>query len=315
MITILISRLNSRNRGRASASAIAVALILLLALGACGSGTDGAGSETVQVVATNSIWGEVVSEIVGDQGEVEVLIPRGVDTHDYQVTPRQLAGASRADLVVANGLGLEGGLADALDAAREDGANVFEVAPELDPLPFADGDGLDPLVWFDPERLARAADLIAQRLAEIAPDGDWEARAMAYAEELEETDAAIEELLESIPAGNRKLVTNHQALGYLAARYDLDVVGVVVPGGSTLDEPSSADLAALVSVIDEEGISTIFAETTQPTRLAEAVAKEVGRDVAVVELYTESLGDEGSPASTLTALLIEDATRIALGLR
>ncbi|MFZ0013491.1 MAG: metal ABC transporter substrate-binding protein, partial [Acidimicrobiia bacterium] len=243
------------------------------------------------------------------------LIPRGVDTHDYQPTPRQLATASQADLVVANGLGLEGGLADALHAAREDGANVFEVAPELDPLPLAGGESLDPHVWFDPERMALAADLIAQRLSEIAPAGEWESRAEAYARELEETDATMEELLATIPAANRKLVTNHQALGYLAARYDLEVVGVVVPGGSTLDEPSSADLTALVAIIEGAEISTIFAETTQPKRLAETVAREVGRDVAVVELYTESLGEEGSAAQTLTALLIEDATRIADGLR
>jgi zinc/manganese transport system substrate-binding protein len=128
---------------------------------------------------------------------------------------------------------------------------------------------------------------------------------------LSEADTEIVEILAAVGDDDRELVTNHDAFGYFADRYDFDVVGVVIPGGSTLADPSSAELAALVEVITETGARAIFAETTQPTRLAEAVAAEVGGDVQVVELYTGSLGEPDSDAGTLIEMLVTNAQRIA----
>lgn len=316
MITILIS-------GRFSRMVI-VAVLTAVNLAACGPSTD-TGSEKIRVVATTSIWGDVVSEIVGDDGSVEVLIPRGSDAHDYVPSSGQVAALAGADLVVANGLDLEEGLQDVLDAARSDGVLVLEVASELDPLPFPEheeegehdeegehhhGD-LDPHVWFDADRVALAAEAISESLAEIEPSVDWEARADSYGAELETLSRDIEQLVATIPTEDRKLVTNHEALGYFAARYGMEVVGVVIPGGSTLGEPSSAELAALVRAIEEQGVKAIFAETTNPSAVAEAVAGESAVEIAVVELYTGSLGEPGSGAETLIDMLRTDATLIA----
>jgi zinc/manganese transport system substrate-binding protein len=118
-------------------------------------------------------------------------------------------------------------------------------------------------------------------------------------------------MLADIPASRRKLVTNHDSLGYFADRYGFEIIGAVVPGGSTLGDPSSAELAGLVEKISSAGVPAIFAETTEPTALAEAVAREVGDDVVVVELYTGSLGEQGSGADTLIGMLLTDAGRIA----
>ncbi len=109
-------------------------------------------------------------------------------------------------------------------------------------------------------------------------------------------------------------MTNHDALGYFAARYDFVVVDTVVPGGATLGEPSSDELARLVQNIRSEAVKAIFAETTEPTALAEAIAAEVGSDVAVVELFTGSLGGTGSGAESLIELLESNAERIAAAL-
>jgi zinc/manganese transport system substrate-binding protein len=219
-----------------------------------------------------------------------------------------VADLLEADLVVANGLGLEAGMEDLLGTARADGANIYEVAPDLDPIEFATHEGdLDPHVWFDPERMALAAHLIADWLAGIDDSVDWEARAVDYEAELLEADEGTAATFEAIAPEDRKLVTNHESLGYLANRYGFEVIAVVIPGGSSLGEPSSAELAALVAEIEDEGVDVIFAETTQPTRLAEAVAAEVGDDVDVVEIYTESLGDPGSGADTLIGMLTTDA--------
>lgn len=299
----------------------------LIALASCSSsgsgqsegvGTGGPGGGPL-VVATTTILGDVVEHVVGGDGVVEVLVPTGVDPHDYQASSRQVAMLQDADLVVANGLGLEEGLEDVLETAAADGANVIELAPRLDPIPFAaehdSGDAsTDPHVWMDPVRMADAALLVAVELGAIDESADWSGRAATYADELAAAHREIEATLGAIPPERRKLVTNHDSLGYFADRYGFDVVGVVIPGGTTLAEPSSAELARLVADIERSGAPAIFAETTDSSVLAEAVAAEISRPVAVVELYTGSLGEPGSGAETLIGMLKLDAARIAAAL-
>lgn len=311
MITILIVGRNLR--------VVASALIVGMLLVGCGAG--GANdTHGVSVIATTSIWGDVAREIVGANGTVGVLVPVGSDPHDYRPSAGQVAVMNGADLVIANGLGLESGLQDVLEAATADGVNVYEVAPDVDPLPFhgtidtggeeqEPGD-LDPHVWFDPQRVALAARAIADQLAEIEPNVDWASRAEAYVSELETLDGEIEELVVRVPGDRRKLITNHDSLGYFATRYGFEIVGVVIPGGSTLAAPSSSELAALVGEIERTGTPAIFAETTTPSILAEAVAAEIGEEVLVVELLTGSLGEAGSEAETLVGMLSTDAQLI-----
>ncbi|HEY6635360.1 MAG TPA: metal ABC transporter substrate-binding protein, partial [Acidimicrobiia bacterium] len=206
----------------------------------------------------------------------------------------------------------EAGFADVLETAAADGANVLEIAPAVDPIPFPGHEtDLDPHVWFDPGRVVLAATLIADRLAEADDSVDWEARADAYAQTVAATWNEMEGILATVPTDSRKLVTNHESLGYFADTFGFEVVGVVISGGSTLDEPSSAELADLVATIESLGVTAIFAETSDSTALAEAVAEEVGEEVAVVELYTESLGEPGSDAETLIGMLLTNSRRIA----
>ncbi len=106
------------------------------------------------------------------------------------------------------------------------------------------------------------------------------------------------------------LVTNHHSLGYFAQSYGFEVIGVVIPGGSTLAEPSSAELSALVEKVQQSGVRAIFGETTESETIADALASEVGTSVEVVELYTGSLGEPGSGADTLSGMLLTNATRI-----
>jgi zinc/manganese transport system substrate-binding protein len=304
-----------RRSRRIGALTIAAALVLA----SCAEATGTLDQEVPSVVVTTTIWGDVVGSITGDDATVTVLIPVGVDPHEYSASSSQVASIQQADLVVANGLGLEDRLVDVLAAAHEDGANVLTIADQVDPIPFGDpesqvGADLDPHVWFDPIRVAAAAVLIADSLAAVDPSVDWHARAAAYGAELLRADETIRAELTGVAAGSRKLVTNHDSLGYLASRYGYEVIGTVIPGGATLSSPSSADLADLVSVIEAEDVRAIFGESTEPTLLAETIAGEVGHAVAVVELFTGSLGDDGSGADTLIGLLTTDAQRIAIAL-
>jgi zinc/manganese transport system substrate-binding protein len=321
MITILISNARSRMTGK---RLLAPLLAVTLLLAACGS-DGGADEDRPLVVATTSIWGDVVSQIVGDDADVEVLIPRGADSHDYEPTSREVALLQEADLVVANGLGLEEALIDVLESAAADGANILEVAPLVDPIPFADHDheeeahedeardhgDLDPHVWFDLARVDVAVGHIADRLGAVADSVDWDARAAEYSAELLGADEEASTILDVVTPEDRRMVTNHEALGYFADRFDFEIIGVVIPGGSTLADPSSSELAALVEEIQHEGVDTIFAETTAPTRLAEAVAAEAGGEVSIVELFTESLGEPGSEAGTLIDLVLTNSRLVA----
>ena len=284
-------------------------VLLTLTLAACAGGPDEA-EEGLAVVATTSIVGDIAAGVLGDEGKVEVLIPIGVDAHDFSPSSQQASLLATADLVLANGLGLEAGLEDVLASVADDGVQVLELAPLVEPIEFRDGGALDPHFWMDPVRVGDAALAVADALDSHHPGG-WQERAASYAAGMEATDVEIEGVLAVVPQDHREMVTNHEAFGYFAARYGFETIGVVIPGGSTLTEPSSAELADLVEVMEQSGTSAIFAETTQPTALAEAVAAELGDDVEVVELFTESLGGPGSGAETLPEMLLTNARRIS----
>ncbi|HEX5630711.1 MAG TPA: metal ABC transporter substrate-binding protein [Acidimicrobiia bacterium] len=292
--------------------------LLLLAVTIAGCGSD-AGDGRPRVVVTTTILGDLVTAIAGDDAAVTVLVPRGADPHDFSPSAQQMTRIGEADLVVLNGLGLEEGLEAAIAETADPEAVVLAIAALVDPIPFAEHDGgetvdLDPHVWLDPVRMAAAAELVGAALEQLDPDGGYDERAAQYAAELMQANDAVEELLAAVPTERRLLVTNHESMNYFAARYGFRIVGVVIPGGSTLAEPSSAELAALVATIQTERVTAIFAETTHPTDLAAAIAAEAGTEVVVVELFTESLGDPGSAAATLVGMLVENARRIAAAL-
>ena len=304
------------------------AVLLVLLLAACttvgGPVTTTDEASPLLVVATTTVLGDIALTLAGDDVVVETLMSPGADPHEFQPSSQQVALINDADLVIANGLGLEEGFSDVIQGAQADGVNVLEVGTLIDPLPFGESTGecdptlavesagsCDPHFWNDPLRAASAAEAIGEALAAIDPSVDWATRASGYANDLRDLGDEIEAMLAGIPESNRKLVTNHDALGYFAHRYGFEIVGVVIPGGSTLAEPSSSELAALVDVMKQENVRVIFAETISPAVLADAVAAEIGEDVEVVELYTDSLGPPGSGAETLIDMLRLDAERIS----
>ena len=162
----------------------------------------------------------------------------------------------------------------------------------------------DPHVWFDPHRVAEALPALARVLTtEVGLDqAAVEACMASYVAELEAVDAEIAAKVEQLPAGSRKLVTNHEALGYFADRYGFEVIGTVIPSPSSMAQASPAGLEALAEIIEHEGIKAIFAETQHSVDDIEALAAQVG-DVDVVTLYTGSLGPAGSGADTYTGFL------------
>lgn len=282
-----------------------------------GAAASGSADSSVSVVASTTILGSVVGQVVTcGGGQVRTLMPVGADPHDYSPSSADVAAMVNATLVITNGLELEEGLTSALETAKEDGATIFEVGPELDPQPLAGTtDSPDPHVWMDVSRMATAASLIGQKLTAITGDENYTTCGKSVEASITETDGQVRAILETVPESSRVLVTDHEAFGYFGAAYGYTVAGVVIPGGSTLSQPSSSDLAALADTVRTTGVKAIFANTANPTALVDALAQEVGTQVSVVELYVGSLGEAGSGADTYQTMMLTDAHRIADALK
>ena len=288
---------------------------LVVALGACSPDDGGEG-----VVVTTNILGDLTREIVGDQAEVTVLMKPNADPHSFGISAQEAARLENADLVVHNGLGLEEGIARNVAAAEEAGVPALEVGANVDPLPYTSDESEgepDPHFWTDPARVLMAVDLITEHVVEevdgVDPDS-VRAAAEAYTTEIEELDAWMGEEFGALPGEDRRLVTNHHVFGYLADRYDFEVIGAVVPSGTTLASPSTSDLKDLSDAVAEAGVSAVFADSSQPDRLATVMAEEAGVEIEVVPLYSDSLTEEGGGAAPDREMMRANTEAIAAGL-
>jgi zinc/manganese transport system substrate-binding protein len=295
--------------------AVVAVVLLALALAACGDddGTASASGDRPHVVVTTNVLGDVVSELAGDEATVEVIMPPGAAPHEFQASAEQVAAMREADVLITNGAGFEEGLTETIEAAEQDGVPTFAAIDAVDTLELEGDGGTDPHFFTDPARMAAAAQGIADFLVDEVPALDNPAfarKAGATIDELHALDAEVERTLSVVPDNRRTLVTNHEVFGYFADRYGFDVVGAVIPAGTTQAEPSAEQLDELAHAIEEQHVPAIFVETSSPTRLADALSDEVG-DVDVVELFSESLGDEGSGGETYAAMMRTNAGRIA----
>ena len=303
-------------RTRTVPTTVALALALGLGLAGCVGGEprpSGSAGDSVSVVASTTILGSVAGQVVAcGGGGATTLMPVGADPHDYSPSSADVAAMVEADLVIINGLGLEEGLTSALATAREDGAALLEVGPALNPQPFgSSSDSLDPHVWLDVSRMATAATAIGDELVKVTGDAAFGECGKKIASTLTATDSEVAAILDGVPAASRTLVTDHDAFGYFSRAYGFTVAGVVIPGGSTLAQPSSEELAALAGTVRTAGVKAIFANSANPTALIEALAKESGQQVAVVQLYVGSLGPAGSGADTYQGMMLTNAHLIA----
>lgn len=293
---------------------VAVACVGLAGCGVLGgSPAQGNSQGDVHVVASTTILGSIADQVVTCAGgQTLTLMPVGADPHDYAPSSAEVAAMVNATLVITNGLGLEEGLSSAIGTAKQDGATVLEVGPLLDPAPLAGTtDSPDPHVWLDMSRMATAATLIGNELASLTGDDTYATCGAEVSADISDTDAQVAQLLSTVPASARILVTDHDAFGYFSRAYGYTVAGVVIPGGSTLSQPSSAELADLADTVRASGVHAIFANTSNPTVLIDALAQESGTKIAVVELYVGSLGPEGSGAETYQTMMLTDAQRVA----
>ena len=293
-------------------------LPLTALLAAAGAADPAAPARRLQVVATTTIVGDVVRAVGGDRIELHVLLPPGADPHAYNAAPRDLVQAAKAEVIFINGAGLEQFLktlvenagdrsrivsvSEGLRLRRLAGAEAAETGGENPGHQHAEGEA-DPHVWFDPGCVQTWVDHIERTLAGLDPAGaaTYAANARRYRDALRELDDWIRRQVAAVPPARRLLVTDHASFGYFADRYGFRQAGVVLPGFSTLAEPSARDLARLEDVIRRDGVRALFVGTTANPALAQRVAQDTG--LRVVTLYTGSLGPAGGPAATYLAFM------------
>jgi zinc/manganese transport system substrate-binding protein len=291
------------------------ALLSVWLLAACGGGADtGTTGSGVKVVATTTQVGALVREVAGDSVELTVLLPAGSDAHDFEPSPKALQKVHDAQVILRNGLGLDDWLDDAIDGAGG-AAKVVTVTEGARLLGGEHGDP-DPHVWHDIDNVKVMVDAIADALSETDSEnaGLFQQKAAAYKVTLDETDAEIRTLIDSIPEANRRMVTNHDAFGYFIDRYGLEFVAAVIPSTNKEAQASAGDLANLQKLLEREGVSVIFSEEEVDPKVARELARDTG--VEIVEgLYADSLGESGTEASTIHGMLLFNARKIAEALR
>jgi ABC-type Zn uptake system ZnuABC Zn-binding protein ZnuA len=292
--------------------------------------------ERLRVVATTSIAAEVVRSVAGDEVDLAPLLPFGADPHTYEPTPQDVRALAQAHVVFVNGLGLEPFLAGALESAGGR-AVVISLSEGIEPLALgsdegqadaAEGEqhavesedghhhgGVDPHVWLDPLNVARWAENAAAALAALDPAraDHYRGNADAYTAVLRGLDVWIRGQVAQISEADRKLVTDHDELGYFANRYGFEIVGALIPAYSSAAEPSAQELSQLETTIRELGTRAVFVGTGVNQELAARVAEDTG--VRLVPLYTHSLSGPEGPATSYRTLMEYNVNAIVEALR
>jgi zinc/manganese transport system substrate-binding protein len=274
------------------------------------------------VVSTNTILDDLVRSVGGERIDERCLLPPGADPHSYEPNPQDIRLLTQADLVVVNGLGLETWLQKLVENAGLRRPALVASAGVV-PLHFGkwvtpdyqlDRDEIDPHAWHDLRNVRRYVENIRDALARLDPAGAgvFAKNAAAYCAQLTALDAFARRQIATLPPGQRKLVTSHDALQYLARAYGLMIVPV--NGSSPDQEPSAKQLAALVTFIREQQVHAVFFESTANPKIVRLVAEEAGVKV-VGSLYTDSLGPPDSPGATFLGLFRANIETIVRTLR
>ena len=293
--------------------------MLSLVLVACSGGSAEAGcpeidNREINVVATTPMIGEFVSQVGGDNINLTVLMPPEADPHTYDPAPQDAGKIADADLVFYTGLKYEpAALIKLLENSACSAEVLAEVGENVFPIEFKEGGhdeeghddhdeeghddhaghdhgAYDPHFWFDPNRVAYAAEYIESKLVEFDPSNasDYEAAGKAYVTELKGLVGQVSELISTIPSQNRKLITTHESLGYLEAKFGLEVLSTIIPSLDSANEISPSQLVGVIDLIEDNNVKVIFIEAEAPSVYAETIVAETGIR-AVEGLWVETL--------------------------
>lgn len=280
----------------------------LIALASCSNSTEtvtesAAETTTDSVVAdlpviavTYSIIGDLVSQLVGDNTTVSVVISDGQDPHDFQPSAKDIETINNAALVVSNGLEFEEGLEEVLENIADSGGNIFMVGDHITVRKIEDGDdhkdddhgdkhtGGDPHLWLSPATMLEMLPALTTALSQ-ATGADLSAEATALTTKLQDLDGEVESIINGLDECN--LVSGHDEMGYFADRYGCEVIGVIIPSFTTTSEATAGELAELKKQVEQNKVPAIFTGLGVSPDTATQLAKELG--IKAVTLSTHYL--------------------------
>ena len=307
--------LAARRAAPPAAAAAVLALALLVAgCGASGSGDDG----RLSVVATTTQLGDLVRNVGGHDVDVTQILRPNTDPHEYEPRPSDVLDTAGAKVVFENGDGLDGWMAKVLDEAGGSPTVVDLGAHVPDRLPGEasgpEASRYDPHWWHDPRNVEAAVGAIRDALsrADPAQKRRFARNAAAYLARVRRLDAGIRACFATVPPAQRKLVTDHDAFGYFARRYGVQVIGAVIPSQTTQAQPSAGDIAKLSALIQRERVKAVFPETSINQKLAQALARQTGA-TAHYDLYGDTLGPAGSPGASYLGMERANANAMVRG--
>jgi zinc/manganese transport system substrate-binding protein len=285
--------------------------IVFLALAACQPSPASTANGKRTIVVTYSVLGAVVSDLVGDAFNVVVPMPNGQDPHEWSPSARDIETLMHADLIVQNGLNLEGGMLKSLGQAQASGVSMFTASDHITIRHVGPGEGVpsgdpdqvlgaaDPHLWTDPINMKQIEMALAAQI-QTEFGIDLSARAADLGNRLDSLNASTAANVAMIPAANRKLVTGHESMGYYAQRYGFQLIGAIIPSITTTAQVSASDLAALKTLIEQNHVTTVFTELGTNASVATAIGQETG--AKVVQLNTHALPADGTYFTFLTNL-------------
>jgi ABC-type Zn uptake system ZnuABC Zn-binding protein ZnuA/ABC-type Mn2+/Zn2+ transport system permease subunit len=300
---------------RAPIAATALLGLALLAAG-CGGGSGGGDGEArLTVVATTTQVADFVREVGGEDVGLHQLLQPNSDPHDYEPRPSDVQAVAEAGIVYASGDGLDEWIEEVASDSGADAeiVDLGAVAPIRLPGEGEDSK-YDPHWWHDPRNVEAAVREIEATLIAADPSGkaEFEANAAAYEKQLKALDAGIAACVDSVPAAQRKLVTDHDAFNYFANRYGIEVVGAVIPSQTTQAQPSAKDLSELAETIEREDVEAVFPESSLSSKVATVIASQTGASAGYT-LYGDTLGPEGSDGATYLAMEEANADAVVHG--
>lgn len=297
--------------------AAALGTLALLATG-CGGGSGDGGEGKLDVVATTTQLGDFVRNVGGEAVDVDQILQPNTDPHDYEPRPSDVEGAAAAELVFASGDDLDAWVDQVVSDSGGD-AEVIDLGARV-PIRLpgessgAEASKYDPHWWHDPRNAEAAVRQIEGALAAADPSHrtELERNANTYLSELKALDRGIARCIDSVPASRRKLVTDHDAFGYFADRYGIEILGAAIPSQTTQAQASAKDLSELAKTIEAEDVKAIFPESSLSPKVVEAIALQTGAS-ADHTLYGDTLGPEGSSGDTYVRMEEANADEMVRG--
>ena len=300
---------------------VLLVVLMLLVLPGCASENAPEADGTLRVVTTTGMIADAAQRIAGGVARVEALMGPGIDPHLYKATESDVRRLSEADLILYQGLFLEGKMGDILGklARQRPVLAVGEAAP-ADRLmqPAVYKGQFDPHIWFDVGLWTSVLEPITQSLSELRPEhaATFEANAAAFAEQLLAIDRWVEAAVTTIPEEQRVLVTAHDAFGYFGRRYGIEVVGL--QGLSTVAEAGLKDVDRVVDIVTTRRVPAMFVESSVPRRSIEALqaaCRDRGWEVAIGgQLFSDAMGAAGTPEGTYPGMVRHNVTTVVAAL-